>query len=248
MTDVTASDIMGAPPAPAPVPNLHVDPATAWAPAKSIHEQADTLRSQLIGNPEFRQKHFSGDVSARRQLAALDSIKISSPDGDPAALRALADMAGIVEMPRPVAAPEGNPLAAAVAPKPEMYTPHWGPLRTELAPAEFDATVKAWTGWAAGMGFSANLGKAVLEHMVDLGRRVGSMSPEARESFAIEQESRGMMAEGPDAYRAMKADAHKALQRAGAGNPVSKFLKEGAFLDHWTLGTLARYHRSYQRQ
>lgn len=245
MTEAAASDLMS-PPAPDAVPNLHQDPVTAWAPPKSIHEQADTLRSQLISNPKFRQAHFDGDVAARRQLAALDSIRISSPEADPAALKALADQAGIVEMPRPAAAPSISPLSTQ-SPKPENYNlPRWGNLRSELPPAEYDATVKSWTEWAAALKFSPVLGKAVLDHLVELGSRVSSMTPEARDAFVIEQESRGMKADGPDAYTAMKADAHKALALAG-NNPVSKFLKERAVLDTWTLQTLARLYRSQRR-
>jgi hypothetical protein len=222
------------------------DPATAWAPPQSIHQQAETLRKQLIENGDFRKRHFSGDTAARRQLAALDSIRISPENADPAALKALAEQGGIVEPPRPAAAPPTISDLSAHAPTPESYAPHWGNIRNELPPEEFNATVKTWTGWAAAMKFSPTFGKAVLEHLIDLGGRLVAMSPEQRDMWAIEQQSRGMLADGAEAYDAMKADAHKALSMAG-NDPVSKFLREGAMLDAWTLRALANYHRSHQR-
>lgn len=245
MTDVTVSDILTPPPAASPVPNLHQDPASAWAPPQTIHQRADALRSQLIGNPEFRQKHWNGDPAARQQLAALDSIRISDEQADPAALKALADKAGLIEFPRPVAAPEISPLSSQT-PKPESYSPDWRNLRSDLAPDQYSATVREWTGWAAGMKFSPVMGNAVLEHLLDLGRQISTMSSEQRETWSMQQESRGMMAEGPEGYAAMKADAYKALELAG-NNSISKFLRNGAALDFWTLGTLARYYRSQQR-
>jgi hypothetical protein len=245
MTDVTVSDLL-APPAPAPVPNLHTEPSTAWGPPKSVHEQAATLRDQLISNPEFRQKYFNGDPASRQQMAALDSIKISDPNADPAALRALADQAGIVETPRPAMAAPISPLSAQ-APTPASYDlPRWGNLRNELPPDRYNNTVTEWTGWASAMKFSPVFGQAILSHLVDLGSRVSSMSTEAREAFVMEEESRGMLAAGPDAYKAIKSDAMKALDMAG-NNPVAKFLKNNAVLDGWTLNTLARYYRSQRR-
>ncbi|MGY8660951.1 hypothetical protein Q3C01_01115 [Bradyrhizobium sp. UFLA05-109] len=226
-----------------------VDTATASSPPPSIHQQADTLRSQLIANPEFRSKHLAGDLASRRQMAALDSIRISDPNADPAALKALAEQAGIIEMPRPAAAPPVSALAAP-GPKPTDYPVYWGNTRNELGADSFNVAVEESTTFASAMKFAPAFGKAVIEHLVEAGARFKTMEPERRTMWVIEQQSRGMMsAGGPEAYEALKADAAKALDLAG-NHPWSKLLRDPAAPishDVWLLQTLANYWRSHQR-
>src|SRR5690349_22187649 len=80
---------------PAPPPDMHD------GPPPTVHEQALSLRGRLIKDPGFRERYLSGDVDARRQMQALDSIRISPANADAAALAKLAEQAGIVTEPRP---------------------------------------------------------------------------------------------------------------------------------------------------
>jgi hypothetical protein len=243
MTDSAAALLAPEAPAPAPVP-IHQDPATAWAPPQTVHERADALRSQLIGNPEFRQKALNGDLAARRQLAALDSIKISDPNADPAALQALADQAGLVEFPRPAAAPAISGLSAQ-APSASDYRPTYnGSVRSSPNFSDIHAGL---TGFAAEMRFNAPLGKAVIERIAEMSPQITfDMSEEQRQVWIMSQDQQGARMAGDwDSWVAMKSEARKAIADLGGKQPWSKLIAESTVMnDAWLVTTLARYYRS----
>jgi hypothetical protein len=113
----------------------------------------------------------------------------------------------------------GNP------PTPSDYKPLYGQFLADKGTehlARFDAEVREW---AAHVGFESNLGKAMIERMIELGPRLRDMEPEDRTRLIAQNEQILLQRAGSAEALAAMREAAKAVLRPGE-NKLSAAIAE----------------------
>jgi hypothetical protein len=129
-------------------------------------------------------------------------------------------------------------------PTPADYKPLYGQFLADKGTehlARFDAEVRQW---AAHVGLEANLGKAMIERMVELAPKLRVMEPEGRTRWIDQNEQTLLQRAGSAEALAAMREAAKAVLRPGE-NKLSAAIADSFLLsDPWILLSLANHSRA----
>ena len=129
-------------------------------------------------------------------------------------------------------------------PTPSDYKPLYGQFLADKGVEHLGRFHAEVTEWAAHVGLEANLGKAMIERMVELGPKLRNMEPEERTRWTDQQEQFLLQrAGGAEALAAMRESA-KAVLRPGE-NKLSAAIADSLLLtDPWILTSLWNHGRA----
>jgi hypothetical protein len=258
MTDqpiAAAADLdIASPPQPAPAANLPAPPAGFVNPGSVGYvDQTGALRAQLSTEQLTTARKDWLDVFDR---GARDAWR---DGGDPAAYTPEARIAWAAKFdaaalqdnhtpveptsPQEIMRREQHGLPGNT-PQPSDYKPLYGQFLADKGTehlARFDAEVREW---AAHVGLESNLGKAMIERMVELGPKLRDMPPEERQQWQDQNEQTLLQRAGSAEALAAMRESAKAVLKPGE-NALSAAIADSFLLsDPWILLSLANHSRA----
>ncbi len=168
------------------------EPIASWKSPTLTQQQAEALRADYI--------KFGGEGAAERFDKAMLAEGLTPKEPLSPEIQKLHDQVGI-----------------SAEPKATDYKPEFRIQAENLDNNRFGNLVNVTGAWAAKIGFSRELGTAVLDHIATEGPALARMTPEQQTKWVEQQEALGIKVTGSkQAFAALKEKAMAVLQRAPA--------------------------------
>ena len=249
VTSAVADLGVGLPPPPAPpTPAGFINPGSA-----GYVDQQGNMRATLSAEQLATERSAWLDVFDRRakdaRFAGRDLSEFS-PEAR-AAWAAKFDAAALNDNLAPMEPPSAEMVQARQEfmlpfnPTPADYKPSYGDFAKDKTTEHLGQFNTEMTRWAAAVGFSPEIGTAVIERLVEVAPRLAAMTPEQPAEWVDQQDQIMLQRVGsPQALAELKEQAKKALAIAKGNRFSEAAAKAEALNDPWLLMTLANHARA----